>query len=204
VLGKRIEWNINATFFEVSRNVLPEIRELQGGTSVVGEFLPRFVSIATEVKNEPADRIRRVNAIVDQGIPVRIAVHRLVLAEGTQQIGEGLGRNILCADSFAQGDQDGMSRPAIALKNRSQLFFPSVEQCQRTGGIGYFVAQVVRPPAVGVNIVEILVQATGQQAGDNIEILIVMGSQPAGVALCLGGAAALRGKIARNLQFRCG
>src|ERR1700734_1985420 len=97
-----------------------------------------------------------------------------------------------------------MSRSEIAYKNCSQFFFPSIEQCERSGGIGYFVTQVVRPPAVGVNIVEILMQATRQQPGDNIEILIVMGSQPARVTLCLGGVAALRGKIARNLQFRCG
>src|SRR5579862_2888951 len=104
MLGKRIQWNINTTFFEVARNILPEIRELQGGTSVVGEFLPRFVAITTEIKNEPADWIRRVHTIVNQGIPVRIAVHCLVLAEGTQQIGERPGRNVLCADRFAQGD----------------------------------------------------------------------------------------------------
>src|SRR6202044_4032447 len=140
MLGERVYGNINATFFEVARNVLPEICELQGGTSIVGKFLPRFVSIATEIKNEPANRIGRVNTIVDQGLPVRIAVHCLALAEGAQQIGEGLGRNVLCADRFAQGDQDGMSRSVIALKNCSQLFFPSIEKCQRPGGISYFVA----------------------------------------------------------------
>ncbi len=128
----------------------------------------------------------------------------LVLAEGAQQIAEGLHRNIFRADGLAQSDQNRMRRSAARFVDEPQLVFPGIEQCQRSHGSGDFVAQIIRPPAIGIDIVEMLMQAARQQTGDYVEILVVMGRQPARVALCFSRAAALRGKVTRDFQFRCG
>ena len=48
------------------------------------------------------------------------------------------------------------------------------------------VAQIVGPAAEGVDVVEILVQALGQQEADHVEIFVVMRGQPARVALGFG------------------
>ncbi len=69
VFRQGIQRDIEAALFEVARNVLPEIRQLQRGASVIGELLPRFVAIVAEIKNEAADGIRRVHAIVEQRNP---------------------------------------------------------------------------------------------------------------------------------------
>ena len=51
--------------------------------------------------------------------------------------------------------------------------------------IADLVRQIVRPTAVGVDVVEILVQALGQQETHDVEILVVMRRQPARVGASL-------------------
>ena len=73
-----------------------------------------------------------------------------------------------------------------------QFAAPPVEQAQALGRVADLVAQIVRPAAVGVHVVEILVQPLGQQEADHVKILVVMGGQPARV-----GARLLRRSQAR-------
>ena len=63
---------------------------------------------------------------------------------------------------------------------------PPLQQAQAFAAIADLVAQIVGPAAVRVDVVEILVQALGQQEADDVEILVVMGGQPAGVGERLG------------------
>ena len=90
-----VERDVDAAFFEVALNVLPEIRELESGAGGVGHRLALFVAIAAEIKDEASNRIRGIDAIADHGIPGRITLYVLILAEGLQQIGERLLGNIL-------------------------------------------------------------------------------------------------------------
>jgi hypothetical protein len=86
----------------------------------------------------------------------------------------------------------------------TQLVFPRIEQFKSTLAVGNFIAQVVRPSAVGVEIVKMLVQSLREQPRDHVEILVVMRGEPARVALGFGGAAAFGGKMARDFEFWCG
>ena len=50
-----------------------------------------------------------------------------------------------------------------------QFGAPPREQPQALGGIADLVGQIVRPAAVGVHVVEILMEALGQQKADDVE-----------------------------------
>src|SRR5215469_5669259 len=82
--GCSIKRNVNAAFVEVARNVLPKIRELKCSTSGVRKALALLVTIAAEVKDQAADGISRVNAVAENGVPVRIALGGLILAKRLQ------------------------------------------------------------------------------------------------------------------------
>ena len=55
-----IERDVNAAFFQVARNVLPEIGELKRGTGRVRETLALAIAVAAKIKDEPANRIRGI------------------------------------------------------------------------------------------------------------------------------------------------
>ena len=84
-----------------------------------------------------------------------------------------------------------------------QFVFPCIEQLESTLAVGNFVAQIIRPAAIGVEIVEMLVQPLREQPRNHVEILVVMRREPACVTLGLGGAARFGGKMARDFEFRC-
>src|ERR1019366_9412838 len=70
--------------------------------------------------------------------------------------------------------------PGVALL---QFRFPLIEQGQRLLWIAYFVAQIVRYPAVGINIVEMLMQMFGQKPGHDREIFVMRVRQPRTIVL---------------------
>ena len=75
----------------------------------------------------------------------------------------------------------------LARVHRVQFVAPPREQAQALGGIADLVAQIVGPAAEGVDVVEILVQALGQQEADDVEIFVVVGGQPARVGAASSG-----------------
>ncbi len=54
-----------------------------------------------------------------------------------------------------------------------QLRLPLVHQRQRLLGVAYFVAHIVGDSAVGINIVEVLMQMFGQEPGHDGEVLVM-------------------------------
>ena len=158
------------------------------------------VAIAAEIQNQAADGIRRIDAVVEHGIPSGVAFHGLILPEGFQQIGEGLLGNIFGDDGLTQGDEDGMRR--IAVVAGVQFLLPPIEQLRARDGVRNFVAEIVGPAAIGVDIVEMLVEFLGEQPGDDIEILVVMRGEPARVLL-RGFRRAARGRgVLRRFRVR--
>src|SRR5246127_82475 len=151
-----VQWNINASFFEVARNVLPEICQLQRGAGGIGKLLTRFIAVAAEIKHQAANGIRGVNAVIEKRFPGRKAFYGLVLTKGFQQISERLPGKVLRNDGFAQRDKDGMRWAAFLASVQFPL--PPVEQFQSALRIGDFIAEVVGPAAIGVEIVEMLGQ----------------------------------------------
>src|SRR5258708_9788919 len=76
-----------------------------------------------------------------------------------------------------------------------------MEQFERTVVIGNVVAKIIGPAAVGVDIVEMLVQLFGEQPRYNIEIFVVMRGQPACVFLRFFRRAAGLGRVPRDVEF---
>jgi len=111
---------------------------LQRGARGIGEFLPRFIAIATEVQHEATDRICGIDAIIENGIPRGIAFVGLIMAECFQQIGEGLVGNVLRNDCFAKRDEDGVRRATFIAG--VEFLLPPAEQFQSASRIGNFVA----------------------------------------------------------------
>ena len=71
-----------------------------------------------------------------------------------------------------------------------------------SAGDAHLVAQIVGPAAIGVNVVEILVQALGQEEADHLEVLVVMGSQPAGVGFGFGDGGSRASAPGERRAFR--
>src|SRR5215472_16171499 len=74
-----VERNVDAPFFKVARDVLPEICKLQGGAGRVGQALALLVTIAAKIKDQPPDRVGGVNAVAENRVPIGVALGRLIL-----------------------------------------------------------------------------------------------------------------------------
>src|SRR5260370_396594 len=114
-------------------------------------------------------------------------------------IGEGLLGNVLLDDGFPQRYENRMRR--LAFVTGVQFVLPPVEQFECAVWIGNFVAKIIGPAAVGVDVVKMLVQGSGKKPRYNFEILIVMSGQPARVALRLFGRATGLGGMPRDVDF---
>ena len=178
---------------------MPEICELEGGAGGIGKLLALFVAIIAEVQDQASNRIRGVNAVAEDGVPVRVPCDGLVLAESFQQIGEGLLGDIFRDDGLAQGNKDGVRRFAIV--EDLQLVLPPGEQFEGALRIGDLIAKIVRPTAIGIHVVKMPMERFREKPGDDVEIFVVMRGEPAGVLLRLFGRAAGLGRVARDVNF---
>ena len=101
MLREGVERNVYAPLFEIARNILPEIRQLQRGAGVIRKLLPLSITITAEIENQSAHWVGRIDAVIEDGVPRGVALHPLVLAKRSQQIAERLLRNILRANRLA-------------------------------------------------------------------------------------------------------
>ena len=198
---ERVERNIDAALFQIARNILPEVCELQRRTGKVREFLTFGVAIATKVKHKMPDGIRGIDAIIEHVVPGSIAADSLVLAKRAEQIRKRLERNVLRENCFPERDQHGMRRRSARFIDRAKLVFPGVEQFQSPRVVRYLIAQIVRPATVSVDVIKVLMEIEREKPGDDAEILVVVRRKPAGVALSLFRRAALRRKVAGDFEL---
>jgi len=82
-----------------------------------------------------------------------------------------------------------------------EFVFPPIEQRERSESVRHFVAEVVGLAAIGINIVQVLVQFLGQKPGNDVEVFVVMCCQPACIGLGLGGRTASGRRFFGNVQF---
>ncbi len=68
VSGSLIERNVDAAFFHVARNVLPEIGELQRGAGCVRKALAVLIAITAKVKDQAADGIGGIYAVISRSV----------------------------------------------------------------------------------------------------------------------------------------
>src|SRR6266404_6612794 len=183
-----IERNVNAALFEVARDVLPEIGELQCSAGGVGELLALLITIAAEIENEAADWACRIDAIIQDRVPSGIPLDRLILAKGFEQVGEGLLGNFFGGDGLAQRDEDRMRRmPGIA---GVQFLLPPIKKFEGALRVRNFVTEIVGPAAIGVDVVKMLVQLFREKPGNYIKVFVMVRGEPARVGLRNLGRAA--------------
>ena len=173
------ERQIDSAFGVIDAYVLPEVCQLQCGASVVGKLLALGIVIAAEVEDEMSDGIRRIAAVGENVVESFEAGDGLVLAEGDEEIGKFVLRDVELVDSLGQGDENRMAR--IALVAGVEFGLPFIEQGQGGRGVADFVAQIVGDAAVGVDVEEILAQVFGQKPGGDGKILVVGAGQVAAV-----------------------
>ena len=113
------ERKIDASFFVVDADILPEVGELQGGAGEVGKVLAFEIAISAKVEHEMADGIGGVAAVGQQIVESFEASDGLILAEGAEQVGKFVFGNIELANGFGESDEDGM--PAECRRNRRRV-----------------------------------------------------------------------------------
>src|SRR5712692_168090 len=82
-----------------------------------------------------------------------------------------------------------------------QLALPPMEQIQSARRIGNFVAEIIGPAAVGIDVVEMLVQRFGEKPRYDVEIFVVTSGEPLRVLLCFFRRAAGLGRVPRDVDF---
>ena len=128
-------------------------------------------------------------------------MHGLILPEGAQQIAERRSGDIEGGYGRRESHEDGMRRPARVAP--IEFLLPAVQQLERAQGAGYFVAQVIGPTAVGINVIEMPAQAARQEPSGYVEVFIMVRRKPAGVGLGLAHGACHGGK-ARDISSSAG
>ena len=78
-----------------------------------------------------------------------------------------------------QRDEHGMLR--LARVHRVEFPAPPREQAQALRRVADLVAEIVRPAAERIDVVEILMQMLGQQEADDVKVLVMGGGEPARV-----------------------
>src|SRR5690242_5421731 len=92
-----------------------------------------------------------------------------------------------------------MRRFAVIAKVKFTL--PPVQELERAHGIGHFVAQIIGPTAVGIDVVEMLMKRFGEKPGAYVEVFVMMRGEPVCVLLRDGGRATRWGGVAHDFEF---
>ena len=140
-----------------------------------------FIAIAAQSQHQPSHRIRGIAAVFEQLFEIAITRDGLILLERFDQIVEQDLREVRAARRFLSARQipDARRGPHTSPAIRSRHH---VKQPQALRGVADLIAQIVRPAAEGIDVVEVLMQPLGQQEADDVEIFVVMGRQPARVS----------------------
>ena len=101
--------------------------------------------------------------------------------ERLDQIGERLFRQLSPFGRSMQRDEDGMVRRRLSYM-RSRSVLPPCKQAQAFRRIADLVAEIIRPAAERIDVVEVLMQIFGQQEADDMKVFVMMGREPA----CVG------------------
>ncbi len=104
---------VDAVFFVIDRHVLQEIDDLQRGTDGIRHADVARRSLAVEVQQQAADRIGRAAAIIHDFAEIGVAGLGHVLAEGVEQVIEGLQRQLMLADGVLKADEECSFRTGL-------------------------------------------------------------------------------------------
>src|SRR5204863_7718307 len=83
-----VQWEINSSFAEIHRDVLPKVSQLKRRTGEIRELLAFRVTVAAGIEHKMTNRVCGILAISQQIFEALISRSSLVLPEGLQQICE--------------------------------------------------------------------------------------------------------------------
>ena len=124
--------------------------------------LPRLVAVAQQAQKQPPDRVRRPLAVAQQLLERRVAGDALVLHERADQVLERLDRQVELLDRLPAAPRNTGCR-GLPVEACVKLLPPPLQQPQRQLRVAGLVGQVVADAAVGVDVVDVLAQAPGQE-----------------------------------------
>src|SRR6056297_25708 len=168
--------DVAASPFPVAVQVLPKVRQLQARADRVGPGELLGVILGGQAEQDTADRIGRAATVIEDFLKRFVMRLPLVLAERVGQIGKGLLREFKLTDRLGQRDQDRVLR--LPSKAGVQFRLPGVESLEGDLRRGGFVGQIVRGPAVRIDVVEGLTIATGQKNRPHQKVFIVAAGDP--------------------------
>src|SRR5258708_39951705 len=82
-----------------------------------------------------------------------------------------------------------------------QFLLPPIEKFEGALRVRNFVAEIVGPATIGVDIVKMLVQLFREKPGDYIKVFVMVRSEPARVVLRSFGGAAWRRRVGGDFEF---
>src|SRR5437764_5473125 len=104
------------------------------------------------MQDDLPDGVGRVPAVVQKLLIRGVALDKLVLLKGVDEIDKRLRRYLKATDRLLKGDRHRMPRRAVVAAE--QFLSPPAEQIERPGPAAGFVAQVVGLTAEAVDGVE--------------------------------------------------
>ena len=149
-----VAWQVDPSPLAVAGHVLTKIGKLQACANRIRKWHCVRVVTAAQMQDQSPHGVRRVLAIRRQLVKGFIASFRLILSKGNQQVSERVGGNREFGDRFPQRHKYRM--PRFPAKTVVELLFPPCQQFQTPLRVGRFVGEIVRPTAVGINIVKML------------------------------------------------
>ncbi len=82
-----------------------------------------------------------------------------------------------------------------------EFALPPIEKLERAHGFRNFVAEIVGPAAVGVDVIEMLMERLWKEPGDHVEVFVMMRGEPASVLLRSSGRAARLGRVVHDFEL---
>ena len=169
--------NVPAAAGAVFDDVLVEVSELEAGADFIREVEEFFGVVAADEEDESAYGVGGVARVVfKRGERFLVGVN-LVLLEGGDEVVEGLDGKTAHRDGGLQGNEDGVARGGGFVKALMEHGAPGCEQTSGGCGVGYFVAEVVRGAAEGVDAVEVGAKCGGKEERRDVEILVMGGGE---------------------------
>src|SRR5947209_14016105 len=107
--------------------------------SEILERLKLVIVVSAQIQHNAPNGIGGILAVVENGIPGWVPIHRLILAKGYQQITKRLLRNAKSFDRLPKRNEHGVccgSRVALV-----QLTLPPIQQLECCALIGDFISK---------------------------------------------------------------
>src|SRR5215469_8442037 len=82
-----------------------------------------------------------------------------------------------------------------------EFTLPPVQKLKCAQWVGYFVAKIIGPAAIGVNVIKMLVKGFGKEPGHDAEVFVVMRGEPMRVLLRDRGRAPRGRRVAHDFEF---